>query len=232
MVVWNRALGVCMVVSGVAVGCLGEDPPGDDGGALTGTWTLPEPAWLPSLDSDFTDVRASGSTACPVKLAGSSGSVNCDATITGKDEFDGTTLVVTVTLTASVAVRESSVAADGTRTVRYQWSDDDEPTDCTQTFSGTADKDTGRESDGRFSALAGNWLGSVNTNTRCTWGGEVDSDASAWQFTADLFGEHATIEGQPLGGGATSTWLMQNSPQGMVVQRLGSRDAAFAEEID
>lgn len=227
-----RALGVCTLVAGLVVGCLGEDAPGDGGGALSGTWVLPESAWLPGVDGYLTDVRVSGSTACPVKLSGSAGTANCDATITGNDEFDGTTLVVTVTLSASIVVREDSVAVDGTRSVRYQWSNADTATDCTQVFSGTADKDAGRESAGRFSALAGNWLGSVNTSTRCTWGSEVDSDADAWQFTADLFGEHATVEGQPLGGGATSTWLMQNSPQGMVVQRLGSDDGAFAEEID
>lgn len=231
-----RALGVYTVVAGLVVGCLGEDAPGDGGGALSGTWVLPESVWLGSATSDIYDRQISGSTSCRVEMTGSRGSVDCDATVSGRSFYDDGPVGATVTVSATIEVREASIAAEGVRTITTRYAETEFSsafvTTCTESFSGSADRDAGRESAGRFSALAGNWLGRANTNTQCDFDGNPYSTASAWQFTADLFGEHATVEGQPLGGGATSTWLMQNSPQGMVVQRLGSDDGAFAEEID
>ena len=239
----TRLLLVALAASTLTMACTaeeGDEAPG--GGALSGTWTLPEQAWLPGIGhwtDELSRQETLGSPLCNVGMTGSSGTAACELSLSGVDlhsDGDDTKVALRYTLEATLDISETAMSANGTwtYTLSADRGGDRSVVSCSMTFSGSASRSAGRESTGRFSALAGKWEGTTQTDGRCTRSDDDDTENldSAWQFDADLFGEQGTVNVHPLGSPYEDTWVYQNSPQGLTIRGFGSDDGVFADEVE
>lgn len=213
-----------------ACGDEGEDLP--SGATLSGTWTLPEDTWLLGASSQSGRYDTTGSPLCNVVFDGSTGHATCEFGIAGTTSDGEVRFERQFSLEVTIELRETSISAEGTWTQHGELDDGDVyAVDCSMTFSGSASRSEGRESEGRFSALAGKWEGTANTQGRCETTRETSDLGSAWQFDADLFGEQGTAKISPLGSLFQNTWVLQNGPQGVVIGQFGTEYSVLADEV-
>ena len=233
-------LGSAMVCAVAALfGCGGGDEvPG--GGALSGTWTLPQRIWLFNnhLADYYDEVRVEGQADCPVKLSGSAGHASCTASIkatTGHDVLDQQS---SIDLTLTIA--ETHITVDGTLTMSTTetYQDGDSPnteryeSTCSVHFGGTADRAAGRESAGRFAALAGSWTGTASVSGSCMHGNDKSAISGARRFTADVFGEQGDVHVTNMSKEPASDWEFQNMPTGLFISEVGSDFTTQAPEVN
>jgi hypothetical protein len=164
-------------------GC-GVDPDGSGVFGFSGSWQLTPRTGLVAED-------------CLVEFNDSQGRARCD----GEQvifEFEGERLGEEITLEADLTITETVISGSGTwtRVDTYTFNGESESRRCTLTWSGTANRDAGRQSEGRFSALAGEWSGTARYSAEC--GGQQAGPDVDFRFTGDLFGDSAEIRWREL----------------------------------
>lgn len=166
-------------IATIALGGCGVDPEGSGVFGFSGTWNLTPQTGLVA-------------EPCTVRFNDSLGSARCDGTDVVFD-YDGERLDREIQLDADLTVTETRITGQGTWTVTstYTFDDEQEVRRCTLTWSGSADRQQGRQSDGRFSALAGEWTGAARYSMECD-GRQRRPDVDL-RFSGDLFGESAEI---------------------------------------
>lgn len=165
-------------------GC-GVDPEGSGVFGFSGTWSL---------------TPATGLVAepCELRINNSEGSARCDGNRV-IFESEQERLEEQITLNAELTVTETRIGGSGiwTRADTYEFDGQRDGRTCILTWSGSAEREEGRQTDGRFSALAGQWEGTARYSAECD-GRQVMPDTDL-VFTGDLFGQSAEIRWRELG---------------------------------
>lgn len=178
---WMATKRSLMVGAVALLASCGIDP--DDSGVFgfSGSWTL-TPATGLVLEP------------CAFELRDSKGTARC----TGRrvEEFGADERYTDeITLNADAVLTETLITLDATWT-RIQveaFGDQEYRRACTLTISGRAEREAGRQDDGRFEAVAGTWTGSARYIVNCERGGEFFDDTIDLRFSADIFGNAAEI---------------------------------------
>lgn len=223
-------------------GCGGEGDDVPGGGALTGTWTLPDEAWLGGKEALMPPLQLGGDAPCNLEFTGSHAAATCSRTVSGTDYIDDESddmaaARVDFDLTSEMTIAETAVSAQGTwHSLRQVFSaaggaaDASLTVECTITFDGSASRSEGRQSEGTFSALAGLWEGTLNSQLRCTGPFTHDSD-DEWRFSADLFGTQGHVVVTHLDGADSKTWLTQDDPSGVLIHEIDSSHNVTATAV-
>ena len=180
-----------MLVGAVALlASCGVDPADNPGGlfGFSGTWTL-TPATGLVLEP------------CAFGLRDSKGTARCSGSELeeyGPDER----YIREVTLNADAVLTETVITLDATwtRVDTEVFNDEEYRRACTITVSGRAEREAGRQDEGRFGAVAGTWTGTARYAVDC----EDDFDRRLEEtvdlrFDAGIFGDSAEISWRELG---------------------------------
>jgi len=206
---------------------------------FSGAWTIPVEAWRPFYYGGYYGyselVVSKGDENCDVRFAGSVGRAVClHEAIYRELDYDYNTgeerpyeVMFNTSLDATIRISEKQISVEGVRAVRYSGNGYSDL--CEQKFYGSAERLEGRASDGRFEMFAGNWRGETTMIETCN-SNPADVRSSSRSFSADVFGENASITLDRTATALTSRWSAENSGFGILVRELGGDSSHLVAE--
>jgi hypothetical protein len=215
---------------------------------FSGAWTIPVEAWRPYDDGAIYEYFAYDGYYQSSELITSKGDENCDVRFTGSvgravclheaiyrenyyEFYTGAERSFDVqfnnSLDATIRISEKQISVEGVRAVRYSGNGYSDL--CEQKFYGSAERLEGRASDGRFEMFAGNWRGETTMIETCD-SNPADVRSSSRSFSADVFGENASITLDRTATALTSRWSAENSGFGILVRELGGDSSHLVAE--